>query len=273
MKKISLLAITTVLFSQIIFAGFPVGKGRFKIVPSYNFYTAKGYWDANKLYTAYTNNGKFTSNYFGIFLAAGINRNLDFVGTLPIVIQTQTETGKLSSNAGLGDISLGLSYFLSHFDDNTHLALTGSVILPGYQNTKLPYIGFQSFGTELKLGVAGSTQRYYRNPYFDIEGGARQYFSDFGPTQLFANITGGIPLSDKFKIAGTLSGVNSLSNETSFNSTNLSYNRKFSYTRLTANAGFTVNENWSIWGNIYTDISGTSIGRGSGLSIFAVIKF
>lgn len=273
MKKIIILAITTLLFNQTIFAGFPVGKGRFKLVPSYNFYNARGYWDNNGTYNAYTNNGKFTSNYFGVFFSAGISRNLDFVGTIPVVIQTQSETGKITSVAGIGDISLGLSYFLSHFDENTHLSLTGSVIIPGYQNTILPYIGFQSFGTEVKLGVAGSTQRYYRNPYYDIELGVRQYFNTFGPTQAFANITGGIPLSEQFKIAGTVSGISSSSVESSFNSTNLSYNRSFSYIRLTAMGGYTINEKWSIWGSIFTDVTGKSVGKGSGVSLFAVIKF
>ena len=274
MKKFILFAIIIFVFGQNVFAGFPVGKGRFKIVPSYNLYRAKGYWDKNGDYTAYTDNGRFTSNYFGIFVSAGISRNFDFVATLPIVIQTSSETNKLVTNAGLGDISLGLSYFLSHFDENTHLSVTGSLIIPGYQNTILPYIGFGSFGTEVKLGISGSTQRYYRNPYFDIEGGIRQYFNTFGPTQLFANITGGIPLSDEVKISGNLSGVSSQSNGAVF-STNpnfASYNREFSYIRFTANAGFTINPIWSLWANIYTDVAGKSIGKGSGLSIFAVIK-
>ncbi len=273
MKKVLLILIATLAFNQAIFAGFPIGKGRFIIVPSYNFYRANGYWDSKGLYTAYTNNGKFTSNYFGIYFGAGISRNLDFVGSLPFVIQTETSTGKLNSVAGIGDIKLGLSYFLSHFNENTHLALTGSLILPGYQNTVTPYIGFGSFGTEIKIGVAGSTQKYYRNPYFDIEGGLTQYFNTFGPSQIFANVTGGIPLSEQVKISGTVSSVNSMSAESAFNASNLSYNRNFSYVRMTAAVGYTVDKTWALWGNIYTDVTGRSIGRGSGVSIFAVIKF
>ena len=51
------------------------------------------------------------------------------------------------------------------------------------------------------------------------------------------------------------------------------YNKSFYYMRLAANAGFVVNENLSIWGGIYTDIAGRIVGKGSGLSLSAVIKY
>ncbi len=274
MKKILLFLIAILAFNQTIFAGFPVGKGRFKIIPNYTFYQAKGYWDNNRLYTPYQNNGKFTSNYFAVNFSAGLARNLDFIATLPFVIQTETSTGKLNSVGNIGDISLGLSHFLNNdAHPNTHMAISGSVIIPGYQNTDVPFIGFGNFGVEGKFSIAGSTQKYYRNPYFDIDLGARQFFDVLGPTQLFVNITGGIPLSEQVKIAGTVNSLNSISTSDAFNSSNLTANRNFSYVRATAAAGFVPNPNLEFWFSIFHDLTGRNIGRGSGLGLFAVIKF
>ena len=179
--------------------------------------------------------------------------------------------------SGLGDATIGLSKFLNDFDDDRHVSITGSLIIPLYTNQGSPYpnIGYQSFGGELKLGFSGNGRGGFRNPYYDIDFGVRQYFNGDGPTQLFANITGGVPIDDYWKLSGTLSGVNSISNATTTTTSNVfyNYNKSFSYVRLAANIGRTINENTSIWGGIYTDVLGASVGKGSGLSLSAVIKF
>ncbi len=272
MKKITFLIAALFVVTQ-SFAGFPVGRGRFMLVPSYNLYTAKGYWNSSRAYNAYGNNGRFSSNYFGLYGGIGINRNLDFVFNIPFVIQTYQETGKLSSNAGIGDLSLGLSFFLGHFNERTHLSVTTSLMLPGYQNGITPFIGFQKPAVEIKFGVAGTAEYSLRNPYFDIEAGVRHFFDEFGPTQLFTNITGGLPINDEFKLSGTIGGVSSISPLAQFDIQNLSYNRQFDYIRITGSAGYTLSKTVSLWANLYTDVTGSSIGRGSGLSIFGVIKF
>jgi hypothetical protein len=273
MKKIFLFLIAVLLISQAAIAGFPVGKGRFKVVPNYTLYHAEGYWDNSGVYKAYVNNGKFTSNYFGIYFAAGLDRNLDFIAVLPFVVQTESSTGKLNSVGNIGDISLGLSYFLNNNSHpNTHMSLSGSLIIPGYQNVDTPYIGFGNFGMEAKFSIAGSTDKYYRNPYFDIDLGLRQYFDVLGPSQIFLNITGGMPLSEQVKISGTFNSVNSISTSSNFSSSNLTANKNFSYTRATAAVGFVASPRFEVWFSIFHDISGKNIGRGSGLGLYAVIK-
>ena len=133
----------------------------------------------------------------------------------------------------------------------------------------------RSSGAKAKLGFSGSATGGFRNPYHDIEFGLRQYFANDGPFQVFANVTGGVPVSDDWKISGTISGVNSISNSLTATTSQVfyNYNKSFYYMRLAANAGYVVNENVSIWGGIYTDVSGRSVGKGSGLSISAVIKY
>jgi protein XagA len=275
MLKKQLGFIVIILFYNTAFAGFPIGKGRGMLVPSYNFYSARGYWDRSRNYVEFPNNGRFTSHYFSVFGGFGISRKLDFVFNVPLVGQVRTENNLIKSNWGLGDVSLGLSYFFTEMDAQNHISLTGSLIVPLYQNGTEPFIGFQKFGSEVKLGFSGSANRWTRNPYYDAELGFRQFFDRHGPTQIFFNITGGVPVSEKVKISGTIGGFNSQSSDPNqlFNANNLFANKQFDFLRATAAVGYSITANTAIWANIFTDITGSNIGRGSGFALFAVIKF
>ncbi|MFP5039759.1 hypothetical protein [Parasediminibacterium sp. JCM 36343] len=277
MKKITFLLVCLVFGIQLSWAGFPIGKGRSVIIPGYNYYHANGYWDGKRAYSDYPT-GNFSSHYFSIYGGYGLSRRWNFLYSLPFVVQVDNNTQgnkKRLTTAGFGDAMVGLSYFFNDFDANNHVSLTGLLYFPLYSNPLKPnpIIGFQSLAGELKLGFSGSATGSLRNPYYDIEFGVRQYFNTEGPFQVFANITGGVPLSDDWKVSGTISGINSLSSAISSTQVFYNYNKDFDYVRIAANAGKVINDNVSIWGGIYTDITGRSVGRGSGLSLSAVIKF
>lgn len=114
MKKF-LTLITIVLIVNNAYAGFPIGRGKYLLVPSYNLYTAKGYWDATGTYIPFSNGGRFASHYFGIYGGIGIGDRLDFVGNISYVMQRKLETNLTQSNASFGDATLGLSYLLNTF--------------------------------------------------------------------------------------------------------------------------------------------------------------
>ncbi|MDE3235077.1 MAG: hypothetical protein KGO81_03905 [Bacteroidota bacterium] len=260
-------------------AGFPVGKGHWLLSPTYNYYSASGYWNAQRTYTAYTNNGRFSSNYFGLYGKYGINRNWELVFNVPFAIQTYSETNYLSQTSSMGDATVGLSYYTNMNDYTKHFSITGSLILPLYQNINFaptgsnvttPIIGFQSVGGELKLGFAGNAQNTSRSVYYDLEAGVREYFSTLGPTQTFFNATLGVPLDDDWKLFGTLNGVSSNSTATTAID---NINRDFGYFRMTAGAGLRVSKTSQLYASVFQDVSGRNIGRGHGFSLFAVIKF
>ena len=278
MKRLTLLLIASIALIQTVSAGFPIGTGRWMLIPGYNYYNANGYWNKNSAYNAYPN-GNFSSHYFGISGGYGLNRKWDFLFNVPFVVQVDNNTTGTKNTyiaAGLGDTKFGLSYFFTDLDAVNHVSLTGSLILPLYSNRGAPWpnIGFQSLGGELKLGFSGSATGGFRNPYYDIELGVRQYFSTDGPAQAFINITGGVPLDDNWKLSGTLNYINSVSSTVNSSSQVFyNYNKNFNYSRAGFNVGRVINENFSLWGGMYADIYGTSVGRGSGLSLSAVIKF
>lgn len=273
MKKIITLVLFAIISSS-VYAGFPIGRGKYLLVPSYNLYTAKGYWDKDGNYFDYTNAGRFASHYFGIYGGMGIGEKLDLVGSINYTLQQKRETNLLQSNASLGDANIGLQYLLNSFDYYKFLTVTGSLILPLYTNdpAKLPYTGFQQVGGEIKMAFSGTNRERLKNTYYDVVGGVRQYFSPEGPTQVFLDALFGIPLDDYNKLTFSINTVKSTSSSTLFNPDNLNLNRSFSYFRLTAGYGRKINQNYQIFFNIFSDIAGKNTGKGGGGSVSLVAK-
>jgi hypothetical protein len=85
----------------------------------------------------------------------------------------------------------------------------------------------------------------------------------------------GVPFDEEWKIAGTLRGVSSnspVSNLVSRSQATL-INRDFDYIRAELALGYKLTRKTSLWGNIFSDLTGRNIGQGSGYSIFLVYKF
>ena len=261
-----------------MFAGFPIGQGRWLLVPTYTRYEATNYWDNLGTLTPFDNKGMFQSNYLGLYGGFGIGRDLDLVFNIPYVtnrfIQNNSEIAKLST---VGDVSVGLCYFLNHYDYFKHLSLTGSLIFPMYpvdlETDLVP--GFSSTGGEIKLGLSGTaTGNFLKDSYYDVEAGVKTYFNG-GPTQLFGNAALGVPLDEdaSWKINGTLNAITSGSGNSDAISKNPYINTDFSYVRLSIGIGKKINRHVTVWGSIFKDIAGRSIGQGSGFSTYLVFNF
>jgi len=111
------------------FAGFPIGNGRWLLVPTYTHYAADGYWNNNGVFSNFANNGRYESNYLGLYGGVGVGRDLDLLFNVPYITQRYIENGSVTESlSSLGDVSVGLSYFINHFDYYKHLSITGSLI-------------------------------------------------------------------------------------------------------------------------------------------------
>lgn len=279
--KTVLIAVILIGFKTEGYAGFPIGNGRWLLVPTYTRYYSEGYWNQQGQFNNFDNAGRYESNYLGLYGGHGIGRDLDLVFNIPYVTQRYIENGQtVEQLSTVGDISVGLSYFLNHYDYFKHLAITGSLIFPAYpSNLSTPLLpGFNSTGAEVKIGLAGTNTKKLKDTYYDMEAGLRTYFNSGGPTQLFANATLGVPIEEDWKISGTLNFISSSSNsgyvKPSSTATYSSYlNRDFSYLRGTLSVGRRIDRNIWLWGSIFRDFTGRSIGQGQGYSIFAVVKF
>ncbi len=278
-SKLILFCITILLFSQHVNAGFPIGKGRWMLVPTFNHYVATSYWDDNRTLHNFDNNGRFVSNYLGVYGGYGVNRDWEILFKVPFISNTYTSDSLIEPNSGIGDVNLGVCYYLSHYDYMRHLSLTGTLIIPFYSNNAAIYkhtlLGYGAMGLEAKLGYAGTNQKVLKKTFYDLEVGVRQYFATEGPTQLFTNLTFGVPIDESWKATATLRGVTSSSpyGNISSNFVASTVNREYDYLRFEVAAGVKATRSTSVWLSIYTDLMGKHIGKGSGYSIFAVIKF
>lgn len=273
MKKFLSLIIFAVIVNT-AFAGFPIGRGKYLLVPSYNLYTTKGYWDASGTYVPFANGGRFASHYFGIYGGIGIGERLDFIGNISYIMQRKLETNLTQSNASFGDATLGLSYLLNTFDYSKFLNVTGSLIVPLYTNnvSKQPFTGFQQVGGEIKFSYSGENGERFANTYFDINLGVRQYFSPEGPTQVFGDALLGVPLDEDNKLTFQLASTKSSSTQTGLvlNPNNLFLNRQFNYFRMTAGYGRKISQKYQLFFTIFSDVSGRNTGKGGGGSISLV---
>lgn len=289
MKKL-MLGFILLLSINKSFAGFPIGLGKWMLCPSYIYYSAESYWNNNRELNDYISSdgysGKFTSQYLGLFGGYGINRDLDFLFKVPFVSNTFVEGNRMNTVSGIGDVMLGLRYFLNHYDYTRHLSVTGSIILPFYAAQSLKeakridtirvnnQLGFATAGLEVKLGYAGSFKTGdMKGLYWDIDGGFRAFLSSNGPTQFFTNLTMGFPLSDEVKMSGTLRGVSSTSPSANLITSSATLvNRDFDYIRAELAFGLKLTRSTQIWGGIFSDITGRNIGKGSGYFFTLVIK-
>lgn len=280
-KLIKIIGVLAIIISmqQQCFAGFPIGNGRWLLVPTYTRYTANSYWDANGAINQFSNNGVYTSNYLGLYGGFGIGRDVDFIFNIPFVSQSYTENGidVYTPISYTGDVTVGLCFFLNHFDYYKHLSVTTSLIVPTYpydaNQALLP--GFGATGAEVKMGFCGTNTTSWPGTYYDLELGVRNYFADGGPFQFFGNATLGVPIGEEtgWTASGTLNFVTSSSSAGFKTPTNMYINRDFAYLRAQLGIGKRLNRNVTLWASIFKDIMGRSIGQGSGFSLTAVFKF
>src|SRR5580698_6149245 len=94
------------------FAGFPIGKYRDIVVPSFNYYTQTDHYDVYGNYVKGASGARFSSYSFSIFAGYGISRKLDLLVTVPYLYQVNNlGTGnKTITSQGAGDMVAGLSY-------------------------------------------------------------------------------------------------------------------------------------------------------------------
>ncbi|MBS4042314.1 MAG: hypothetical protein KGZ59_00665 [Chitinophagaceae bacterium] len=266
----------SISFLQTVKAGFPVGNGRWLLSPTYTRYFADGYWDNTGIFNNFENKGRYQSDYFGLYGGIGIGRDVDLVFNIPFVQQRYLENGQIQESLqAVGDITVGLSYFLNHFDYYKHLSITGSLIFPAYPSIEQTYLlpGFNSTGGEIKMGLAGTNTNTLKDTYYDVEAGIRTYFNAGGPTMFFANATLGVPFNEDWKLSGTFNLVSSNSSTGFLTPTNIFINRDFSYLRGNISLGRRINRNITWFASIFRDFTGRSIGQGQGFSTYMVFKF
>ena len=208
-----------------------------------------------------------------IYAEYGLTRRITLTASIPYSVNTYSQTGSTSTAKGFGDGEFGVRYYLGNINFKFYSGITGTLIVPLYANTADNNLGFQAFGLEAKYSGSGSGKFIGDNNfYYSVELAGRQYFSEFGPTQLKLTLSSGFNFTKTDQFGLATSAIQSWSINKSF-SENLTQNRNFAYWQATARYGHTFERQLSIFFNYSRFLMGRSTGIGNNFSILLSRKF
>ncbi|MES2279539.1 MAG: hypothetical protein V4592_26130 [Bacteroidota bacterium] len=279
MKKIYLFLLLLVFAGSVnqAYAGWPIGKYRNVVIPSFNYYTSHDGWDSGGNKTIGKPGAGFTSYAVGLYVGYGLTRRLDLVvNVLAPLQQSAFRNSKDSlikqSSQGIGDIQAGLSYNLVNFGYKSFLSVMGSAIIPAYDTTHAVALGYATYGAELKMMYSGGIDGgFLKHTYYNLEVGYRHYFDVQGPNVLLYTASLGIPLGKRNQIGFEASGQYSTSVNKSFNP-NLAINRDFSFTKASFDYGHTFTRRFSVFLTSFYTLIGRNTGLGYGGSVQTIFK-
>jgi hypothetical protein len=279
MKKTFTFIFITCLFVVLTFplktfAGFPIGKYRNIVVPTFAYYHQKDRFDDKDNVIKGAPGTGFTSYSANLFIGYGISRRLDFIATIPYLYQQNAVApGNTLIDAGLGDMTAGLSYNLVNFNYVRFLSIGVSGIVPLYKNNNgVSPFGLGSYGTEVKLMFCGNLPKdIAAKGYFNAEFAYRKYYSTQGPDQISLTTSVGYPVTKHNQVSLDILLFRSFSSNKAF-SNNIFAAHDYSFFKPQLNFGHTFTRRFSMFvGGFYIPF-GVNTGVGYGGSLLAVIK-
>lgn len=259
-------------------SGWPTGKRKVLLVPGFYYYRASRYWNQAGQSAPFGNDGRFTSPSFRLYGEYGFSERLNAVATLPVAFNRYQATNLDLKNSGFGDAEVGLRYTLFRDSLRTRFLSAQVVgILPLYQNSQQPYLGYATAGVEARLLFSGSVKLGARYGYFNVESGYRLFGALPGGTrvrQVPLLGTFGYYLSGSDVLAGEVAGLISFSNQfRELNPTNPGINTDFRFFKTTLTYGRRVSGSTWLYAGLFADVSGRNVGIGRGGTLYAVVKF
>jgi len=259
------------------FAGWPIGKYRNVVIPSFNFYQSHDTWNASGQKIKGQPGAGFTSYAMGLYVGYGLTRKLDLL--VNVIAPNQNSAfvdskGVLNkdSSTGVGDMQVGVSYNLFNFGYKSFLSIGGSAIIPLYDTTKAVALGYGTYGAEFKVMYAGGIDNgFLKHTYYNLEAGYRRYFDTQGPNVLLLTASLGVPLGKRNQVGFEVSGQYSNSSNKSFNP-NLAVNRDFGFAKGSIDLGHTFTRRFSVFVVGFYSLAGYNTGVGYGGSVQTIFK-
>jgi protein XagA len=279
MRRIPTFIICLCLFIVFIappkaFAGFPIGKYRNIVVPSFSYYRQTDRFDQNGNMIKGMPGVGFSSYSGNLYVGYGISRRLDLIVSLPFLYQVNNlGAGNSITNQGAGDLVAGLSYNLANFNYVRFLSVQVSGVAPLYTNIgSNPALGLGDYGSEIKLMYCGSLPKSIADKgYFNTEIAYRRYFSYQGPDQVSFLATVGYPISWHNQLSLDLLFFRSFSSNKTYNS-NIFAERNYAFFKPQLNFGHQFTRRFSMFiGGFYVPF-GLNTGVGYGGSVVTIFK-
>ena len=280
MKKLRLSLVVCLFFALVLpyktFAGFPIGKYRDIVVPSFNYYSQTNHYDVYGNYVKGAPGAQFSSYSFSLFAGYGISRRLDFLATVPYLYQVNNlGTGnKTITSQGAGDMVAGLSYNIANYDYLRYLSVQVSGVVPLYTvaANATSALGLGNYGAEIKLMFCGALPTFIADKgYFNTEVAYRRYFNYQDPDQISWLGTVGYPIGWHDQVSMDITVFRSFSSNTAFN---INYNaeRDYAYVKPQLNFGHTFSRRFTLFAGGFYVPYGINTGLGYGGAVTAILK-
>ncbi len=258
------------------FAGFPIGKYRNVVVPTFSYYRQTDRFDISGNIIKGKPGASFTSFSANLYIGYGISRRLDIIATVPYLYQVNKLApgpGNTLINQGAGDLLVGLSYNLINFNYIRYLSVQVSGIAPLYKtNGGESALGLGNYGSEVKLMYCGNLPKaIFDKGYFNTELAYRRYFNAQGPDQVSFTGTFGYPLNKHNQLSLDILLFRSFSSNKEFNN-NFYAERDYAFFKPQLNYGHQFTRRFTMFvGGFYVPF-GLNTGVGYGGTALAVIK-
>jgi len=247
-------------------------SGEFLISPYVSRYVATSFRNSDGQKSNFANDGKYSNYNPRLFVAAPLlSDKLNLTLSLPYFTNRYEDNNVSNSNGDLGDIEVGLRAHLGRLGSNY---LMGSLItyIPGYENTQLPFAGYDLFGLEARMILAGSIDFLGEyNNFHKVEFGVR-YFFPRDPVQLRFLLSEGYRITNKLIILGELEGIFSFSDNQEFFQTNLQSVAEYRFIKGSLNVGYDFSSKFSLYSGLFHDIYNRNSAIGRGFQVFAIIR-
>jgi|GEM_PF-1140255 len=247
-------------------------SGELLLSPYLSYYQATSFRDDNGNKQDFSNNGKFHNYNPRLYFSLPLRSDkLNLFGSIPYVTNTYEDDFVKNTNQDFGDIELGLRFNITSFGDTY---IMGSIIgyIPAYTNDQAPSAGYELFGIEPRLILAGTSRLLGEyNNFHKIEVGVRYFFPQ-DPLQIRFLISQGYRVTDQFLLLGELDGIFSFSDNSRFFENNLQQVAQYQTIKASFNLGYEFSPALTIYGGLFHDIYNRNSGIGSGFQTFAVIK-
>ena len=248
-------------------------KGDVLLSPSITHYYTDTKRDDNRNKSDFSNNGFYKNNVYKLYFSTSlISNKLSLIGNVPYIKSTYGDDFTKDDNNEFGDVELGVKMHLKKVGESHYLMGAFTTIIPMYNNDNGPFVGFDKFGTELKINISGNSKWMGINDnYHQLEFGVKKFF-DGGPFQFKLYGSQGYRITDKFLVLADLEVLISRGDDFTVSQENILITPDFDMVKGTLSFGYEFTPNFALYAGGFNDLWNRNVSIGKGWQIFSVIK-
>jgi len=263
------------LFSNVaVYAGGrPVGKKRLFIIATSSYYFANRFWDENGNSQPYAYNGKYSTLSLTINAEYGLSRRVSLSASIPYSANFLNSTAGNTTNAALGDASVGVNYYIANIAYRTYFSIQGNFLFPLYQNSLTQDHGYGELAANTQFLAAGDFKLWDKSFSFGANVGASQYFGSLAPFQLTFGGSLGFTVSKKNQISLSETTATSYSPSKAFDPNSPVPAKDYTFNEITGTFAHNISRNRSLFFSATRFINGKNTGIGNTVSVGYTYKY